>query len=333
MARDWLKTLRLQKKLSQMGLATAAGLNPGSKYSRIELGYVDPDPAEVRALAKVLGTTTEFVLTGKNPVEAKGMAIAAKKVAEAPPSPPAAPPPVASVSVPPPSSSPTPAAEKPSSSAPAATDNLPAQPTAVYDGKDITDPVNFALLPPLHLLERGPMDEVSYRAHLHSLITKSTKVLHTSKIRPKIWTAWRDFERKAQELLRGAPRQTPAFGMAPTAFAAPAVPAARPAPQSFAPPPAAAPRSAPAPMPSPSSSAPAPRSARAGNKNYAGIFFDCAQQLLPTDKFEELRAAGVAAKAADPSSGFMKHFVRLSKERLPSSELAQIETEVKRQGG
>lgn len=63
MAREWIKTLRIEKFTSQTSLAEAAGLKP-ARYSRIENGYCDILADEAAAIAKVLEVNPQFIATG-----------------------------------------------------------------------------------------------------------------------------------------------------------------------------------------------------------------------------------------------------------------------------
>jgi hypothetical protein len=70
-------------------------------------------------------------------------------------------------------------------------------------GTSLDDPKNFGLLPDLSLLEPTGEDARSRQAKLSEALKFAQQVLHTSGVPAAVWREWRQFERKASDLLRG----------------------------------------------------------------------------------------------------------------------------------
>ncbi len=297
MATDWLKKLRTENFTSQTALALAAGIKP-ARYSRIEHGYCDLREEEIAGLAKALKLTVDEVRTGQ-PIIAKPKAVKAKspygeraaRVAEAPtPEPPALPPP----------SSPSP--------------TMPS--TETNTGDDLNDPKNFSLMPQVELLShRAPYDS-ELRSRLQKEAIIAEKVLHTSKVRPGVWVAWRDFNRDAQKILRGS---------IPTVMSVEPKPIEKP--QYHVP--------KPLPIIPAVATTPAknPSSRLHGNKNVFGHFVDVAREWLPAARSATLNEKALAAKTSNPEMGFMKHFKRIAEIELPRAEFDRIDREALRRDG
>jgi transcriptional regulator with XRE-family HTH domain len=165
MDRHKFKAARLAQNMSQGALAKAVRLSP-SEISRIECGYRDIRPDEAAALAAVLGLV---------PASIPAPVAAVAPVAVIPP-------PVPSVSAP---------------TAPAA---LPTPIPPV--GTNLDDPANFTELPDFDILERGALSPAAHRDRLVAALARTSKILHTSRVRATVWREWRQFERKIQEALR-----------------------------------------------------------------------------------------------------------------------------------
>jgi transcriptional regulator with XRE-family HTH domain len=297
MATDWLKKLRTEKFPSQSALALAAGIKP-ARYSRIEHGYSELREEEIEGLAKALKLTPDEVRTGKpgiakpKPAKAKspnGMS-AASVSKEQPPKQPTVPPP----------SSPSP--------------TMPPAETKPCDNLD--DPKNFSLMPPAELLSHRDHNDAVVRSQLQKAAVFAEKVLHTSKVRPAVWVAWRDFSRDAQKLLRG-----------PTPTVAPVGPKPIVKVQPLAPKPLLA---IPAIPKTPAIKSP-PR--LHGNKNVFGHFVDIAREWLPAATNAALNEKALAAKTSNPEMGFMKHFKRIAEIELPRAEFDRIDREALRRDG
>lgn len=69
-------------------------------------------------------------------------------------------------------------------------------------GTSLNDPKNFGLLPALSLLETTGEDARSRQAKLSEALKFAQQVLHTSGVPAAVWREWRQFERKAGDLLR-----------------------------------------------------------------------------------------------------------------------------------
>jgi len=170
--REWIRKQREARGLSQAGVAKQMGVKPAD-FSRLECGYRDFKPGEAEALARVLGTTAEFMKQGPKagvPIVApapKPVGLAAAAAAAVP-------------------------------VAPAA--NEPPKPV-VYDLAN--DPANFREMPDPAVLERGALDDLSYQRRLAEVFAYATKILHTSRVPADTWRAWREFEKKIVERRRG----------------------------------------------------------------------------------------------------------------------------------
>lgn len=294
MATDWLKKLRTEKFPSQSALALAAGIKP-ARYSRIEKGYCDMREEEIEGLAKALKLTLDEVRSGQpgvaKPKAAKAKSpngMSAARVAEEP--------------SPKPSTVPLP-------SSPIQT--IP--PATTKPGDNLDDPKNFSLMPPAELLSHRDPNDAGVRAQLQKVAIFAEKVLHTSKVRPAVWVAWRDFSRDAQKLLRGP---------------APAVSSVEPKPivkiqhHALKPPPI---------IPPIAKTPAAKASSRLhGNKNVFGHFVDVAREWLPAATSAALNEKALAAKTTNPEMGFMKHFKRIAEIELPRAEFDRIDREASR---
>lgn len=292
MARAWLKQLRSEKSLTQAALASTAGLKT-TRYSRIEAGYCEPRDEEVKALAKALKQTEDFVRSGSRDLKKKEP----EKTTPTSPSATAA----AAIPI---SKTPVAPAFAPKGLSAAST-NAPSV-VAGPKGNDLSDPKNFTLMPPVEALVCGVLAPAEFRSRLQQHVAFAAKVLHTSKVKPSVWVAWRDFNKEAQTLLRG---NDPA----------PAAPVeAKPAP---------IPRIIVPPKPSkPASENPAGRRTR-GNKNLFGYFLEVAEELLPPEKFSALSELATTAKKQQPELGFMKHFKLIAEAELPPNEFSAIAAE------
>jgi len=297
MATDWLKKLRTENFPSQAALALAAGIKP-ARYSRIEKGYCDMREEEIEGLAKALKLTLDEVRSGQ-PIAAKPKAAKAKspngmsaaRVAEEP--------------TPKPSTVPLP-------SSPIQT--IP--PATTKPGDNLDDPKNFSLMPPAELLSHRDPNAADVRSQLQKAAIFAEKVLHTSKVRPAVWVAWRDFGRDAQKLLRGS---------APIAASAEPKPIVKIQPL------------APKPLPvipaivKPQAARSSPR--LHGNKNVFGHFVDIAREWLPAATSAALNEKALAAKTSHPEMGFMKHFKRIAEIELSRAEFDRIDREASRRDG
>jgi len=297
MAIDWLKKLRTENFPSQMALALAAGIKP-ARYSRIENGYSELRDEEIKGLATALKLTVAEVRNGQpgvaepkaakaiSPRGVKAASLAQKPVIKQPPLPSAN---TTSVALP------APGAKR---------------------GDNLEDPKNFSLMPPVELLSDRETNAAGVRSQLQKAVVFAEKVLHTSKVRPAIWVAWRDFGREAQKLLRGS---------AP--IAAPAEPKPIDKVQPLAP----------KPLPiSPSiAKIPVARSSPRlhGNKNVFGHFVDVAREWLPAAMSAALNEKALAAKTSNPEMGFMKHFKRIAEIELPREEFDRIDRAALRRDG
>ena len=297
MATDWLKKLRTENFPSQAALALAAGIKP-ARYSRIEKGYCDMRDEEIEGLAKALKFTADEVRNGQpaaaKPKVAKAeppKGLSAASVAEAPATKP--------ITVP----SPSPAS--------------PAMPAAeTKPGDSLDDPKNFSLMPPAELLSHRDPNDAGVRSQLQKATIFAEKVLHTSKVRPAVWVAWRDFGRDAQKILRGS-----------TPTVAPVEPKLIERPKIHIPkPPPVSPAMVNAPV--------AKSSPRLhGNKNVFGHFVDVARDWLPAATCAALNEKALAAKTSHPEMGFMKHFKRIAEIDLPRAEFDRIDREATRRDG
>lgn len=165
MDRHAFKAARIARKISQGNLAKTVGLSP-SDISRIECGYRDIRPEEAAAIAAALG-----LVSGVAPAPVAEAANAASKPATA--------------------VAPTPALAA-----------IPPAMAASTVGSNLDDPVNFTELPDLGMLEPGALSPAVYRQRLVSALARTTKILHTSRVRAAVWREWRQFERKIHSLLQ-----------------------------------------------------------------------------------------------------------------------------------
>ena len=78
---------------------------------------------------------------------------------------------------------------------------LAAEPTRPA-GSSLEDPKNFGLMPNLGLLETTGGDSLQQQAKLTDALKFAQQVLHTSGVPAAVWREWRQFERKASEVLR-----------------------------------------------------------------------------------------------------------------------------------
>lgn len=69
-------------------------------------------------------------------------------------------------------------------------------------GTNLDDPTNFTELPDFGILEYGALSPAAHRDRLVAALARTTKILHTSRVRATVWREWRQFERKIQEALR-----------------------------------------------------------------------------------------------------------------------------------
>ena len=74
---------------------------------------------------------------------------------------------------------------------------------AIVSHSDLNDPANFRELPDAAILECGSLDALQHRARLTEALKRANQVLHTSKVPAAVWRAWREFEKRLQEQLRG----------------------------------------------------------------------------------------------------------------------------------
>jgi transcriptional regulator with XRE-family HTH domain len=297
MATDWLKKLRTERFPSQTALALAAGIKP-ARYSRIEKGYCDLREEEIEGIAKALKLTLDEVRGGQpgvaKPTTAKAKSprglSAASVVDMPPPKPPTVPPPSSPI--------------------------ITIQNPEIEPGDNLADAKNFSLMPPVELLSHRDPNDAGVRSQLQKAATFAEKVLHTSKVRPAVWVAWRDFGRDAQKLLRGS---------AP--IAAPTEPKPIVKIQPLAP--------KPLPVSPAIAKTPAAKSSPRlhGNKNVFGHFVDVARDWLPAATSAALNEKALAAKTSNPEMGFMKHFKRIAEIELPRAEFERIDREASRRDG
>jgi len=98
----------------------------------------------------------------------------------------------------------TPSAPTPAGAPVAASVSTPAPaPRPIPTGTSLSDPSNFGLLPDESLLERGDKSEDNFRMQLNTANIFAQQVLHTSRVPAAVWRAWRDFARRAADVLRG----------------------------------------------------------------------------------------------------------------------------------
>jgi transcriptional regulator with XRE-family HTH domain len=296
MAIDWLKKLRTENFPNQTALALAAGIKP-TRYSRIENGYSDLREEEIEGLAKALKLTVAEVRNGQpgvaQPTVAKTNSfrgVRATNPAE------------------------TPTTEQPTVPLPNTT-SVAMPPPETKPGDNLDDPKNFSLMPPAELLSHRDPNDADVRSQLQKATIFAEKVLHTSKVRPTVWVAWRDFGRDAQKFLRGpVPTVAPAEPK-PIVSIQPLAPKLLPVSPAIAKTPAA--KSSPR---------------LHGNKNVFGHFVDVARDWLPAATSAALNEKALAAKTSNPEMGFMKHFRRIAEIDLPRAEFDRIDREASRRG-
>jgi hypothetical protein len=186
----------------------------------------------------------------------------------------------------------------------------------INPGDNLDDPKNFSLMPPAELLSHRDPNDAGVRSQLQKAAIFAEKVLHTSKVRPAVWVAWRDFGRDAQKLLRG-----------PAPMAAPTEPKPIVKIQHLAP--------KPLPVSPAIAKTPAAKSSPRlhGNKNVFGHFVDVARDWLPAATSAALNEKALAAKTSNPEMGFMKHFKRIAEIELPRAEFDRIDREASRRDG
>lgn len=78
---------------------------------------------------------------------------------------------------------------------------LPAEPPRPT-GTSLDDPKSFGLMPDLGLLGTTGGDSPHQQAKLTGALKFAQQVLHTSGVPAAVWREWRQFERKASEVLR-----------------------------------------------------------------------------------------------------------------------------------
>ena len=275
MTPDDIRTARKLRKLTQAALGKLTKLT-ASEISRIECGYRDLSTVEAAAIASALGLTKAAVSepVAPAPVVAVGMAAASQvKLSTDVDQPRAA----------------------ASSSA-----NVPAAAKGIPSGSDLKDPANFGVLPDLALLgSEGSFDE-SLRAQLSAELARATTILHTPRVPPAVWRAWRQFEQQAMERLRNSSVVAPVPAPVPAAIPAPVKPTEKIA-------------------------APVPES-----KSLNSLFVEAARELLPGEVVERINQAAERGRQEDPSMGFMKHFRRIAETELDAGSLKRVTDEATR---
>lgn len=83
-----------------------------------------------------------------------------------------------------------------------ATDPPPPSVSLPPVGNNVNDPANFTELPDLGILERGALPSTVYRERLLAALARTTKILHTSRVRAAVWREWRQFEKRIHALLQ-----------------------------------------------------------------------------------------------------------------------------------
>lgn len=76
-----------------------------------------------------------------------------------------------------------------------------AAPTSTV-GTNLDDPANFTELPDYGILEHGALSPAAYRDRLVAALARTTKILHTSRVRATVWREWRQFEKRIHALLQ-----------------------------------------------------------------------------------------------------------------------------------
>jgi transcriptional regulator with XRE-family HTH domain len=288
----WLKQIRSEQSLTQAAVASAAGIKP-ARYSRIEAGYCELRDEEIKALADALKQTVEFIQTGKRSSKAKESGAATIKTEPVP----------AIVALPPVVASFQPVIAPKGLTAAKAIEPTPTS----KRGDDLSDAANFTLMPPTEALVRGSLAPLEFKNRLQQHLVFATKVLHTSKVKPRIWVAWRDFSKEAQNHLRGESELVAQTVVEPKPVQTPK----------------------PAALVTPSTPAPTTSQSRRerGNKNLFGYFVEVAKELLPAERLESLSALATDAKKQRPELGFMKHFKLIAEAELSPSDFGKIAAE------
>jgi len=168
-------------------------------------------------------------------------------------------------------------------------------------GNDLNDPANFGVLPDLALLNPGTLDREAFRARLSTAIARATTILHTPRVPAAVWRAWRQFEQQATALLRETVVEAPAPIPVPVI---------------------AAPVKASAPV----AVAEAPQD-KGESKSYNSLFVEAARSVLPPPLVERFNQAAEAARSADASVGFMKHFRQIAEGELEPALLKRVTDE------
>lgn len=280
MTREEIKSARTLRKLSQAALARLTHLT-ASEISRIECGYRTLSEAEEAAIASALGIVPKgdakapVVLKEPKPAEAATPQV--KPVKNEPRAPAPEPVPVGTA--------------------------LPGKP-----GSDLSDPVNFGILPDLALLTPGELEETAFRARLAAEIARANTILHTPRVPAAVWRAWRQFEQQGTERLRNGAAAAPA----PTAAAAPNAIKA----------PVFTERSAP--VASVALPTATDKSDTAESKNFNSLFVEAARAILPPERVERFNRAAEAARQQDQTIGFMKHFRRIAESELEPALIKQV---------
>jgi hypothetical protein len=265
MTREQIKSLRKIHKLSQAELGRLTQLT-ASEISRIECGYRTLNDDEAAAIASVLQS--------KQP---QGMVKAAKTANGSAPN--------SAVVNEPPRTVPAPQ--------PVAVETVPAKPVPV--GTDLSDPVNFGVLPDLALLSPGALDREAFRARLSPAIARANTILHTPRVPAAVWRAWRQFEQQATALLRGTVSE------APVPVSIKATPIAAPAPETS--------------------------EDKGESKSFNSLFVEAARSVLPPPLVERFNRAAETARNADASIGFMKHFRQIAEGELDPALLKRVTDE------
>ncbi len=244
-----------------------------SEISRIECGYRDLSLAEARAIAKALGVSVHEVA---DKPRADEVTTAAASIASAPPA----------VQV-----------------------RIPA-PTSVPKA-DLADPSNFQELPRFDLLKQGDLEVGAFRIQLRGAVDRATKILHTSKVPAAIWREWREFEKKAQEVLRASASEGQSVSEQSGTDGRSAGESRRNqgarlvlAERAF-------------------------RNGRSSQtrhqeKSYNALFLEGARKILPHDLEAGLTEAAELRLQRDGSVGFMRHFRNTAEETLPPEDLHRI---------
>jgi hypothetical protein len=186
----------------------------------------------------------------------------------------------------------------------------PAQPPVIVEaappkplpaGNDLSDPANFGVLPDLGLLNPGTLDREAFRARLSTAIARANTILHTPRVPAAVWRAWRQFEQQATALLRETVAEAPT-----------------PAPSPI-----------PVPVKAPPMQAPTPEAAaeKGESKSFNSLFVEAARSVLPPPLVEHLNQAAEAARTADASIGFMKHFRQIAERELDPALLKSVTDE------